>query len=318
MASRATDNTAVDQVRRTIVDAEEIHQWQRPVAQGLLSWLTTEQGATRTHAIELLGRIAVPADGWGHAEHPDAPHDSTLASEVAEAAATFLIDDDDAESSLRTADLLRSWLLSIGDHTTPSGQSVSAVIAHSIAQTAHTCLELATAASRILPDLQLQDATTCVTAIAGNLRAPETYDGPLGDALAEVLLTYLRWNTDDPDAQAAAQTCLTTLTTSLAAADARGAFARRHLPAVMSTDTGRAAGPTLTDLFMGLLGQPHHALTNETLASVYVLLHDPGTRANRLNQVLQQLYGWMNTLPAPRRHLRLALCCGTGRVRTMA
>lgn len=50
---------------------------------------------------------------------------------------------------------------------------------------------------------------------------------------------------------------------------------------------------------MGLLGQPHHALTNETLASVYVLLHDPGTRANRLNQVLQQLYGWMNTLPAP-------------------
>ncbi|MCY0946698.1 P-loop NTPase fold protein [Streptomyces antarcticus] len=301
MATRAADTETTKRVRRTVELAGDMHQWQRPVVQGLLTWLTATDHGLRSQAISLLSHVGIPSDGWGEPEPIPAMADgSTLATQLAEVAAAFLVDDEDSESSKRTADLLHSWLPTIGDRTASTpGRQVSAVVADAIGLTAHTCTELATAASRILPDLQSQDAATCATAIAGNLSNPGDLEEALRNALGEVLVTYLRLaqNTNAPAVQTASEACLTALTSSLAAPDAHGTFARRCLPAVMTTEQGRVAAPLLADRLMPMLARPNHPDNEGILTSLHVLFRDPDTRASRLAAALQHLQGWINSQP---------------------
>lgn len=297
MAARAGESTVTAEVRRAVDEAADHHRWQRPVMRGVLEWLTADEDALRSHAVELLRQRTVPDDEWGRATATDASTGATLATELLAHAAAFLIDDDDAASSERTAELLHDWLRILGDRTVPDGRQVSAVVAEAIAQTAHTCQELAAAATGILLDLQQQDAAACVVAIAGHLGEVASGEPAVADALAEVLLAFMRTTTNDSTAQDAVHACLTALTAKLAADDAQGSFARRHLAAVMTTDAGKEAGAALIDEFTPRLTQHHLPLSVDVFSSLHVLLGDPPTRAARLGQILQHLYNRMSTQP---------------------
>ncbi|MGW3990404.1 P-loop NTPase fold protein [Streptomyces sp. NPDC004830] len=298
MAARAADSATAQETRHTVERASSHHQWQRPVMLGVFTWLSCDDDALRMHAVELLRQRTVPADEWGNATAPNAAFGATLATELLEHAAGFLADDEDAASSEQTAELLHHWLRLLGDRTAPGGRQVSAVVAETLAQTAHTCQELAAAAARILPDLQQEDAAACAVAIAGNLATPAASDDAVASTLAEALLVFMRVTTDGPTAQAAAQTCRKALTAGLTTDEVRGTFARRHLAAVMSTDAGQEAGTALIDEFTPRLSQHHAPLSRDLFSSLHTLLGDPATRTARLGQVLQHLYNRMNTQPA--------------------
>ncbi|WP_432043492.1 P-loop NTPase fold protein [Streptomyces cadmiisoli] len=299
MTARISENTPAADVRRIVEHAAGHHQWARSVMLGAVTWLSTENDELRSHAMDLLLDRDIPADGWGAAMHQDAAFGSTVATELIQHAAAFLTDDDDADRAARTADQIHGWLRDLGDHTTPSGQQVSALVAEAVAQSAHTSAQMANAAVRILPDLQQDDATSCVSIMAGNLATADPSDEPLSDALAQALITFMRVETDNSEAHKAADACLTVLTTSLAGDDARGAFARRHLPAVATTPAGRQAGPTLVDQFLPRLSQHHIHLQADTFSTLHVLMRDRETRTARLEQIMQHLYGRMSTQPVP-------------------
>ncbi|MEV6836344.1 P-loop NTPase fold protein [Streptomyces sp. NPDC051133] len=297
MAARAGDTTAMAQVRQAVDEAADHHHWQRPVIRGVLAWLSADDEALRSQAVDLLCQRTIPDDEWGRATASEAASDATLATELLGQAAAFLIDDDDAASAEKTVVLLHDWLRILGDRTVPDGRQVSAVVAEALAQTAHTCQQLAVAAAGILPDLQQQDAAACVVAIAGHVGEVPLTDPSVADALAEALLTFMRITTNDPAAQDAARSCQVTLTAHLTSDDAQGSFARRHLAAVMTTDAGQEAGPSLIDEFNTVLAQHHVPLSSDLFSSLHVLLSDPPTRAARLGQVLQHLYNRMSTQP---------------------
>ncbi|MFF5476731.1 P-loop NTPase fold protein [Streptomyces sp. NPDC012935] len=298
MARRAADSTTTAEVRRAIDEAANYHHWQPPVMRGVLEWLSADSDPLRRHAVDLLRQRTIPKDEWGRATASDAASDATLATELLGHAATFLIDDDDAESSERTLELLHRWLRILGDRTAPDGRHVSTVVAEALGQTAHTCQELASAAAGILSDLQQQDAATCAVAIASHLRETASSDVSVADALAEAVLTFMRVRTNDPTAKDAARACRTALTAGFTSDDAQSAFARRHLAAVMTTDAGREAGEVLIDEFTPRLAQQHMPLSADHFSSLRVLLGNPPTRAARLGQVLQHLHNRMGTQPA--------------------
>ncbi|MER5835661.1 P-loop NTPase fold protein [Streptomyces sp. NPDC002130] len=297
MAPRAAESTTPAEVRRAINETADYHRWQPPVMRGVLEWLTADDDPLRRHAVDLLCQLTVPDDEWGRATASDAATDATLATELLEHAATFLIDDDDATSSKATVELLHRWLRTLGDRTAPDGRQVSAVVASALGQTAHTCQQLASAAASILPDLQQQDAATCAVAIAGHLGEVASTDVSVADALAEAVLTFMRVRTNDPEAQDAARACRAALTAGLTTDEAQGVFARRHLAAVMTTDAGREAGVALIDEFTPRLAQHHMPLSADHFSSLHVLLGDPATRVARLGQVVQHLYSRMGTQP---------------------
>ncbi|MEV7032865.1 P-loop NTPase fold protein [Streptomyces sp. NPDC093272] len=293
MATRSADSSTTAEVRRAVDEAAEHHSWQRPVMRGVLDWLSADDDALRTGAVDLLRQRTVPDDAWGRATASDAAVGATLATELLAHAAAFLVDDADAESCERTMQLLHRWLLPLGDRTAPDGRQVSAVVADALAQTAHTCRELAAAAVGVLPDLQQQDAATCAVAISGHLGEAAAADASVADALAEAVLTFMRVTTNDLASQDAARACRTAMTANVTIDDARGAFARRHLPAVITTDAGREAGTALIDEFTQHFAQQNVPLGAELFSSLHVLLSDPDTRAARLGQVLQHLYNRM-------------------------
>ncbi|MFF3973273.1 P-loop NTPase fold protein [Streptomyces rubiginosohelvolus] len=297
MATRTADSATMADVRRAIDDAADYHLWRPPVMRGVLQWLTAPDEALRRSAVDLLRQVTVPDDKWGQATDSDAATDATLATELFQHAASFLIDDDDATSSELTAGLLHRWLLILGDRTVPDGRQASAVVADALGQTAHTCQELATAAASILPDLQMKDAATCAVTIAGHLGEVASTDVSVGDALAEAVLTFMRVRTNDDVAQEAARTCRAALTAGLTTDEARGVFARRHLAAVMTTDAGREAGVAMIDEFAPSLAQYHMALGADHFSSLHVLLGDPAAKSARLGQVVQHLYSRMSTQP---------------------
>ncbi|MEX1657734.1 P-loop NTPase fold protein [Streptomyces pseudovenezuelae] len=298
MAARAADSTDRAEVRRTVDQAADHHQWQRPVMLGVLEWLSADDDALRTQAVDLLRQRVIPDDEWGGATAADAATSATLATELLGHAVAFLVDDDDATSAERTLALVHNWLRPLGDRSVPDGRQVSALVAEAVAQTAHTCQELAAAAAGVVPDLQFQDQATCAVAIAGHLGEAVSTDVTVADGLVEAVLTFMRVTTNDPRAQEAARTCRTALTANVTADDAHGAFARRHLPAVMTTEVGREASTALIDEFMNRLAQHHLPLGADVFSSLHVVLSDPPTRAARLAQVLQHLYNRMNTQPA--------------------
>ncbi|WP_406315804.1 P-loop NTPase fold protein [Streptomyces sp. NBC_00118] len=297
MTTRAADSTTTAEVRRAIDEAADHHRWQPPVMRGVLTWLTADDDPLRRHAVDLLRQRTIPDGEWGRATASDAATNATLATELLEHAANLLIDDDDATSSEMTVELLHRWLRILGDRIVPDGRQVSAVVAGALGQTAHTCQELASAAARILPDLQQQDAAACAVAIAGHLEEVASSDVSVADALAEAVLTFMRVRTNDPVAQDAARACRTALTAGLTTDGAQGVFARRHLAAVMTTDAGREAGVALIDEFSPRLTQHHVSLSADHFSSLHVLLGDPPTKAARLGQVVQHLYNRMSTQP---------------------
>ncbi|MFI6023673.1 P-loop NTPase fold protein [Streptomyces sp. NPDC051287] len=297
MTPRAADSTSTTEARRAVDEASEHHCWQRPVMCGVLEWLSADDDVLRTHAVDLLLRRTVPGDEWGRATASDAATGATLATELLARAAAFVMDDEDAESSGRTMELLHLWLRLLGDRTAPDGRHISAVVAEALGETAHTCHELAVKAAGILSDLQQQDAATCAVAMAGHLGEAVAADGSVADALAEAVLTFMRVMTGNTAAQDAARTCRAALTANLSDEGARSEFARRHLAAVMTTEAGREAGVAFIDEFMPRLAQHHVVLGAESFVSLHVLLGAPATRAARLDQVLQHLYSRMGTQP---------------------
>ncbi|MFK3730357.1 P-loop NTPase fold protein [Streptomyces sp. NPDC088090] len=302
MATRVGDDKETQRVHQITVESAGVHQWQRPVAEGLLAWLATDDNNLRAKAVELLDHATVPEDGWGHpVATPTVPADSTLAAQIAERAANFLEDDDDAGSSQATAKLLHTWLPTIGHHaaSTP-GAKVSTVTARAVGNAAHTCLDLAADAASIMADLPEQDAAVCAVAIIGNLHDPIVTEA-VRDALVEAVITYLRHtqHSEEPEVREAAGTCVAALTASLNQPDERGAHARRCLPALMTTQQGRAEGSRLADQLMMVLGnynQPHIA---EVLEGLQVLFRDPDLRTAKLAGALQHLQNWIGSAPVP-------------------
>ncbi|MGW9369283.1 P-loop NTPase fold protein [Streptomyces xanthophaeus] len=299
MTARSPENAAAVDVLRVIEHAAGHHQWSRPVMLGTVTWLSTENDELRSHAMNLLIDKETPADGWGHAMQQGAAFGSTVATELIQHAAAFLTDDDDADRAARTADQIHAWLRDLGDQTAPSGHQVSALVAEALAQSAHTSTQMANAAVRILPDLLHDDQISCVDTMATNLATVDHSDEPLSGALAQALLTFMHVETNSAAADKAADACLSVLTTSLASDDARGAFARRHLPAVTSTPAGRIAGPALVDQFFPRLAQHHLPLEPAIFSALHVLMRDRETRTARLDQVMQHLYARMSAQPAP-------------------
>ncbi|MFG2813146.1 P-loop NTPase fold protein [Streptomyces sp. NPDC048410] len=298
MAARTADSIDRVEVRHTVEEAAHVHRWQGPVMLGVLEWLSADDDGLRTQAVDLLRQRVIPDDEWGSATASDAATGATLATEILGRAVAFLIDDDDATSSEHTLALLHEWLRLLGDRTVPDGRQVSALVAEAVAQTAHTCRELAAAAAGVVSDLQSQDQATCAVAIADRFGEAVSADVNVADDLVEAVLTFMRVITNDSDGQDAARACRAALTANVTVDDARGSFARRHLPAVMTTDAGREAATALIDEFMNRLAQPHLPLGADIFSSLHILLSDPPARAARLVQVLSHLYNRMHVQPA--------------------
>ncbi|WTQ86091.1 KAP family NTPase [Streptomyces sp. NBC_00147] len=304
MTALVQDHATARDVHRITHEAAGQHQWQRPVLEGVLTWLNTDDNMLRTQAVELLGRAEVPEDGWGYpAAKPAAPGDSSLAAQLIEQAAKFLDDDESATSSQTTAHLLHTWLPVIGDHTSTTPDTlVSTVIARAIGQTAQTCIELATAATSLMADLPDHDAAHCATTIAENLNSPDLTDEAVRDALAESLITCLRRaeHSTDPDLTQSAAASLNALTVSLNQPDAQGGRSRHYLPAVLTTQQGRAAAPGFADQLIQVINPYNQPQAADALDSLRTLFHAPATRDAKLPSTMQHLNNWTsgNLIPA--------------------
>ncbi|MFB6628149.1 P-loop NTPase fold protein [Streptomyces sp. NPDC056374] len=303
MSASTRDHALARDAHRITHEAADHHQWQRPILEGVLAWLNTDDNTLRTQAVDLLRHVTVPENGWGHpAAAPSAPDNSSLAAQIAQQAASYLDDDEDDTSAQATARLLQGWLPTIGDHTstTPS-TPISTVIALAVARTAHTCLELANAATELMADLSDADVAHCANTIAANLNGPELTDEAVRDALAEALITCLRRaeHSTDPDLAESATESLNALTLSLNQPDAPGARSRRHLPAVLTTQQGRAAAPTYADQLIAVINTYNQPQAADALDSLRVLYHDPAVRDAKLPGTMSQLHNWTSGNPLP-------------------
>ncbi|WP_367205657.1 P-loop NTPase fold protein [Streptomyces virginiae] len=303
MVVRADDDDLARDVYAIVQAAENHHKWQRPVMEGLLAWLNTDDNARRGKAIELLQQVTVPNDGWGPPGPltPSAPTDSTLAAQLGVAAARFLEDAEDASTSQVTANLLHAWLPTVGHHTTAPDLLLSTVVARAVGITSHSCIELANTTAPLMADLPQRDAGVFAKYIAQSLRRPEVTDQALRNSLAEALMAFLRRAQDstDPNINQASAACLAALTESLDQPDDRGAYSRRYLPAVMTTRQGREAGPALADQLLTVIGNYNQTHADEALEGLCVLFHVPEIRDEKLPPVLQPLQNWMSAKPLP-------------------
>ncbi|MFD8079332.1 P-loop NTPase fold protein [Streptomyces sp. NPDC059718] len=284
LAARYGDGTALRRAGQLTIDGADTHGWGRKIIKALLFCLSNSD-EVQLETVEILCHTA-PKDDWGPS--PDgSPH--TLASDIAVAVSAFLAEDE-GDSALTTARLLRDWLPGIvqlrdADRALRAvGEAVTAV--------AGDDEELAAVAGGILTGLPQEHAASLAMALAHTLDSHRDLDDPVGASLRDGLLHYLHALPEDAasEVQQAASLCATTLTTEVEALTPGGRFARRTLPMLLTTATGRDGASGVAErLIVGIQNQIGQE-TQELLESLQLVFRDQMVRSQYLPRALQVMH----------------------------
>ncbi|MFC9499573.1 P-loop NTPase fold protein [Streptomyces sp. NPDC056982] len=295
MTARCQHEPEVDTLRTIIDAAEEQHQWNREIAEGLLECLIGTSPLIRRAAIHLLHRAPVPDNGWGPAR--DAENSAaTLLAELTMATAKVLTEEEDDQAAMNAAGLLRAWLPTVHDHSTPTEEGTGAhVIARAIADNADTALELAEGAEGFFEDFSAPAAAAYSRMLAEKVGGDPS-DNEIDAALRAALVRYVRGASEDPDSETAGslQISFTQLTSSLGTDSSAGRAARQGLAALMSTDYGQDRAAELAPQLISALPVPAAGPYEECLAGLHVLFASIAARDQHLPSTLQRLAQWFN------------------------
>ncbi|MDW4910069.1 P-loop NTPase fold protein [Streptomyces sp. ADMS] len=292
MAGRHDDTDVVRQVGTLITTRSDDRAWGHTVLLALLELLSSS-AAVRRKAVEILSSAPVPSADWGDGiEDGEA---ELLATQIIQAVAQALQDDDDEDSMLATMKLLTRWLPAAQQLPDASLAQQAIADATGVVSSVHT--DLTAAADAVVERLDEEPAATCVTAMATALAGHRDPDDAIGTHLRDALVNYLR-RSEGSEAEAthhAVTTCMTVLTGEVEATTPAGRFARSTLPMLLTTNPGVGMTATLIQRLHGSLttSNPPHA--QEVLTSLHVLLRDPAARDTQLTAVIQRVQQFMNS-----------------------
>ncbi|MET8406113.1 P-loop NTPase fold protein [Streptomyces sp900116325] len=295
MTARCQHETAAENVRTIIDAAQEQHQWNREIAEGLLECLMGASPLIRRTAVHLLHHAPIPTNGWGPARDTENTA-ATLTAELTMAVAKALTEEDDDQAAMSAATLLRAWLPIVHDHLTPTGEGTAAhVIARVIADNADTSLDLAQGAEGFFEDFSAPAAAAYSRLLAEKVGG-EVSSNDIDAALRGALIRYLRSAPENPDTETAEalQISFTALADALGTDSAAGRAARQGLAPLMSTAYGRDRAPELTTVLINALPVPAAGPYEECLAGLHVLFANPAARDQHLPAALQRMAQWFN------------------------
>ncbi|MFD5724335.1 P-loop NTPase fold protein [Streptomyces sp. NPDC127036] len=295
MAARHDGAETVRHVGTVITGRDDDRGWDHRVLLALLESLSST-AAVRREAVAVLCLAPAPSTAWGDGfEDSDA---TLLATQIIQAVAQALEDDDDQASVLTMLELLTRWLPAA--QQLPDKPAAEQAIADAAAIASSVHADLTVAAGMILEQLHEEPAASCAIAMATHLASHRDLNDPIGTGLRDVLVSYLR-RSGNSDAEAplrAVAACTTALTGEVESATPAGRFARSTLPMLLTTTPGAAMAAVLIQRLTGSLNfnNPGHA--QDVLPSLRVLLQDPATRQEHLYPVIQQVQQFM-TYGAP-------------------
>ncbi|MYS71511.1 hypothetical protein GTY88_13915 [Streptomyces sp. SID5926] len=292
MATRHDDADAVRQVGSLITNRDDDRGWDRTVLLALRELPSANPGV-RHEAIEILRLAPLPSAEWGESNEDDEA--ALLATQLTEAVAQALQDDDDPDSMLIMLDLLTRWLPAV--QQLPDDAVAEQAIADAAAAVSAVHPALTAAAGVILDELNEEQAASSVTTMAAHLADHRDLSDSTGTGLRDTLVGYLHrsHSFETEAAQSAVTTVTTALTGEIETATPAGRFARSTLPALLTTGPGIDMAPTLIQRLMSSLNHhnPDHA--QEVLPSLHVLLRNPEALVSHFSDVLTHVQQLMNS-----------------------
>lgn len=292
MAARHDDTDAVRHVGTLIINCADDRAWDHTVLLALLELLSSS-AAVRREAVEILSSAPDPSADWG--DGVEESETTLLATQIIEAVAQALENDDDEVGMLTTMKLLTQWLPAA--RQLPDASLAQQAIADATAAVSSVHTDLTAAADAVLEQLDEEPAASCVSTMATELANHRDPDDVIGTSLRDVLVNYLR-RSEDSEAEAthhAVTACVTVLTGELEAAAPAGQFARSTLPMLLTTRPGLDMAATLIQRLLAALTPHNPALAQELLPSLHVLLHDPAARDTQLTTVIHHVRQFMNS-----------------------
>ncbi|MEU9737241.1 P-loop NTPase fold protein [Streptomyces sp. NPDC048002] len=282
---------AVRQAGTLIARRSDDRAWDPAVLLALLECLSSSP-SVRHEAVQILCHAPKPSVDWGTGVEDS---DTTLlATQIIQAVARALRNEDDTEPMSEAVELLTRWLPAA--QQLPEARHATAAIADAAAVAATVREDLTAAAGAILEQLPEEQAASCATTMSAALADYRDPEDTVGTALSNVLIEYVRRSeTSTAEAtQQAVATCLAALTTDVEAISPAGQFARSNLPKVLTTASGIDMTASLIQRLSGALA-PDPDRAQQLLLSLHVLLHDPQARDAHLPTALRQAQQLMHT-----------------------
>ncbi|MEU1343260.1 P-loop NTPase fold protein [Streptomyces sp. NPDC005827] len=292
MAARHEDADTVHHVGTLIIGRDDSQVWDHSVLLALLVCLSSS-AEVRREAVGILSVAPEPTADWG--DGVEDGETTLLATQIIQAVAQALKDDEDENSMLAMMELLARWLPAA--QQLPDASLAQQAIADATAVASSVRADLAVAAGAILKLLDEEQAASCATTMATELAAHRDPADVIGIGLRNVLVDYLRLS-QGSDAEAtriAVTTCTTALTGDLEAATPVGRFTRAALPMLLTTEPGLAMTTPLIQRLAGSLAANNPGLAQELLSSLHVLLRNPAAKETQLTAVIQQAQQLMNS-----------------------
>ncbi|MFD4572406.1 P-loop NTPase fold protein [Streptomyces sp. NPDC058417] len=292
MAARHDDAAAVRQVGSLITIRDDNRVWDGTVLPALLETLSSS-AAVRREAVGILCLAPDPSAEWG--DGVEDGETTLLATQIIQAVAQALQDDDDADSMLIMMELLTRWLPPA--QQLPDEPVAEQAIAGAAAVASSVHPDLTVAAGAILEQLHEEQAASCATTMAAQLADHRDLGDDTGTGLRDILIGYLR-RSENSDAEAthrAVTTVTAALTGEMEASTPAGRFARSTLPMLLTTGPGIDMTTTLIQRLTGSLAPNNPAHAQEVLPSLRVLLRNPTAREGQLAFVIQQVQQLMNS-----------------------
>ncbi|QJS13858.1 hypothetical protein HKX69_33810 [Streptomyces argyrophyllae] len=286
MAARHEDGDVMLHAGELITDSQENHHWDRAVLLGLLEGLASSH-TVRKAALEVLKNAPDPSVGWGESvRDSDA---SYLSTQLVQAVAHILDEDDDHECQLAAAKLITRWVPAT--QQLPEAEMAAQAIAEAAASAAGVQPELVASADGILQQLPEEPAAACTTALSAHLAEHRDVNDALGIALRDTLISYLRRSAPATceATKNAVEVCAAALTADLEAFAPAGRFARNALPLLLTTECGRDMALPLAQRLISAVPPNDGARAQELVPSLHLLFEYRVVRESQLPPALQRL-----------------------------
>ncbi|MDX3341707.1 P-loop NTPase fold protein [Streptomyces sp. ATCC51928] len=291
IAARYDDAAAVRQVGSLINIRDDNRVWDGTVLPALLRILSAT-AAVRREAVRILCLAPDPSAGWGDGVEEG---ETLLATQIIQAVAQAVQDDDDADSMLIMMELLTRWLPAAQQLSDEQVAEEAIAGAAAVASAVHP--NLTAAAGAILEQLHEEQAVPCAITMAAQLANHRDLGDDTGTVLRDILIGYLRRSENSAaEATHRAVTAVTAaLTGEIEAATPAGRFARATLPMLLTTGPGIDMTTTLIQRVTGSLAPNNPAHAQEVLPSLRDLLRDPTAREGQLANVIRHVQQLMNS-----------------------
>ncbi|MFI6494799.1 P-loop NTPase fold protein [Streptomyces sp. NPDC050564] len=291
MAARDDNADAVQQAGALIIQRGDDRGWDPAVLLALRECLSSSP-QVRQEAVQILFRAPQPSAEWG--EGVEDGESTLLATQIIQAVALGLRNEDDADQMAVAMDLLTRWFPAA--HQLPEAAIATGAIANATAVAAAVRADLTAAAGIILAQLPEEQAASCATTMAAELAEHRDLHDAIGTTLRDTLIEYLR-RSETSAAEAtrgAIADCLDALTADVETISPAGRFTRSTLPKLLTTAPGSEMTTSLINRLSGALApDPSHA--QELLPSLHVLLRDPAARDAQLPAVIARVQQFIST-----------------------